>query len=90
MVKRINILGLNVVFVFRHKWDRGTKKNKINSEFKDYRIGFWFRKSKIVGRKHFSNPKKWKNNSVNSFMLGINLLICKVWVELDFNGKHLN
>ena len=43
---------INVTFAFRHKWDNDDGL-KYNSEFKDYRVGFWFRKNRIVGSKRY-------------------------------------
>jgi hypothetical protein len=43
----------------------------------------------MVGRNDFTNPKRWEDNLVNSYMLGIDLLIIKSWIEWDINGMHL-
>jgi hypothetical protein len=89
MVRRLKIGQIKLTFVFRHKWDI---KNEIryNSEFRDYRIGLWFKKSRIVGSKNFNKPKEWGNNLVNDYMIGVNLIICKAWVSFNRGGKSLN
>ncbi len=85
MVKRLKIGKIKFTFVFRHKWD-DKNRTTYNSEFGDYRIGIWFRKSRIVGSKNFNKPKEWGNNLVNDYMIGINLIICKMWVSFNYGG----
>jgi len=85
MVKRLKIGKIKFTFVFRHKWD-DKNRTTYNSEFRDYRIGIWFRKSRIVGSKNLNKPKEWGNNLVNDYMIGINLIICKMWVSFNYGG----
>ena len=73
---------INVTFAFRHKWDNDDGL-KYNSEFKDYRVGFWFRKNRIVGSKNFNRPKEWKSNLVNDYTIGVDLAVCKMWVSFN-------
>ena len=87
MYKRFKIKRLNIIVVFRHKWDETDSLNW--SEFRNYELGLFFRKDKIVGNKGFKNPKNWNNNLVGSYMFGIKLLICKMWIAIDYNGTHL-
>jgi len=86
MVKQIKIGNLNLNFVFRHKWDEKSKKSF--TDFKNYEIGLWYRKSKMISTKNFQDPKKWGDNVVGNHTIGINLLVCKSWVAIDYNGKH--
>lgn len=82
---KIKIGKIRITFVFRHKWDA---KNKIrhSSEFNYYRIGLWYKKSKIVGNIDFNRPKNWGNKLVNDYMIGIDLIICKMWVSFSRDG----
>lgn len=88
MVRRLKIGKIKFTFVFRHKWDN-QDEIKYNSEFRDYRIGVWFKKSKIVGSKNFNKPKEWGDNLVNDYMIGVNLIICKMWVSFNRCGMSL-
>ena len=81
--RKLNIGNINITFVFRHKWD---DKTTFNTLFNQYRIGFWFKKNKIVGKKMINNPNEWGKNLVNSYMIGIDIIICKLWIEFDING----
>jgi len=44
MVRRLKIGQIKFTFVFRHRWDR-KDEFRYNSEFRDYRIGLWFKKT---------------------------------------------
>jgi hypothetical protein len=83
-IGKLKIGRININFVFRHKWDN--KDEIYNIEFRDYRIGLWFKKSRIVGSKNFNKPKEWDNNLVNNYMIGIDLIICKMWVSFNRGG----
>lgn len=85
----MKIGGVNFTFVFRHKWEKKEKYSTL-SEFKKYELGLWFRINKIVGRKNFTDPKKWSDNLVNDYMMGINLIICKVWVSFHKGGMSMS
>jgi hypothetical protein len=61
----------------------------MRSDFRDWSLGAWFKRSMIVGKKDFSNPKKWGDGMVSSYTIGINLLICKFWISWDFGGMHI-
>lgn len=85
MVGKLRLRKIRFTFVFRYKWD-DIDKMRYNSEFREYEIGFWFKKNRIVGNKDFKQPKEWANNLVNQYMFGINLLICKMWLTFDKGG----
>ena len=86
MVKHVKVKEFNILFVFRHKWEK--KKELLNSiDFRKYELGVFFEKTKVVSKNGFSNPKNWK--LVPSFMLGVNLLVCKFWITIDYNVMHL-
>jgi hypothetical protein len=86
MVKRIKIGKLNINIIFRHKWDEKSKESF--TDFRNYEIGLWYRKSKMVSTIDFQDPKKWGHRVVGNHMIGINLLVCKSWITIDYNGKY--
>lgn len=64
-IKRIKIFGYKLTFVFRHryeKYENDTEKiiDKA-SMWREYQLGFWFRRYTVVGKKDFNKPKEWKN-----------------------------
>ena len=87
MTRTLRINKFHCIFVFRHKWDMPPKK--YNHMFRDYSLGIWFKLNKIVGSKNFNQPKEWKNNFVNDYMIGINLIVFKAWVSFNIGGKNL-
>lgn len=87
MVKALKILGIKFTFVFRHRWDN-EDGSRLNREFRDYRLGFWFRRDKVVGSKGFSRPKEWGKNLVKQYMIGVNLIFCKAWISFIRGVKN--
>lgn len=90
MVKSCNIKGWNVTIGFKSKYPKPAKPSlEFNRYWRKMHLGFVFEKNKIVGKKGFNKPKTWKDNFVNSYMFGINLVIMNMWVSWDHNGMHL-
>lgn len=91
-VGRLNIFGYNFTFVFRHRYEKKKDETDVWDTlitWQDWRLGFWFKRYQIVGKKDFNKPKEWKNNLVYEYMIGINLLWCKAWVTFSKGGMHI-
>lgn len=73
MIGHLNIGSLNFVFVFKHKWQKD-EKHYITKRMRDYRLGIWFKRNKALGK---------KNNYVNVYMLGVNLIVAIAWVTVE-------
>jgi hypothetical protein len=86
MIKKIKAGDFTMISVFKHRFE---KKNYMRSDFRDWSLGVWFKRSMIVGKKSFSDPKKWKDGMAHSYTVGMNLLVCKFWISWDFGGMHL-
>jgi len=86
MIKTIKAGNFTLISVFKHRFE---KSKTWRSDFRDWSLGVWFKRSMIVGKKDFSNPKKWGDGMVSSYTIGINLLICKFWISWDFGGMHI-
>lgn len=86
MIGKIKIRNFTLISVFKHRFE---KSKTWRSDFREWSLGVWFEKSKMVGRKDFSSPKKWGEELVNSYEVGMDLLICRFWVSWDFGGMHL-
>jgi hypothetical protein len=89
MVKHFTLGKTNITLVFRHRWDN-PKQRSWNRPFPKWELGVWFKKNIIVGSRNFSDSKQWKNNMVNSYMLGVEFLLGRVWIEVDRGGMHLD
>lgn len=90
MFKHLKMKRINIQFVFRHKFEKETEDNLIDKVlWREYRLGLWFKRDKMVGEKDFKNPAKWNINLVNSYMFGVDLIWCKMWVEVNRGGMIL-
>jgi len=76
---RKKIFGINLLFVFRHIWEN-VEGGRFLSEFREYSLGIWFKRNKLVG----------SSGSVNCYIIGVNLLICKMWISFDIGGLRLS
>jgi len=94
IVKHLNIGKLQITFVLRHRWEKfEDKTEKIMNDitmWREWRLGIFFKRYEIVGKKNFNKPKEWKNNMVYEYMFGINLLVIKFWFTFVRNGMHIN
>lgn len=87
MTKDFNIGKLNLLFVFRHKWEK--EQQRIYSEFNTKQLGLFWRKDMVVGRRKKGKAMFDSDNLVPSYMFGINLIVCKFWINLGFNSLHI-
>ena len=95
MNKQIKIGDSQFTFVLRHRWEKGSKSildnydaNKLRKELS---LGVYFKKDKVVGRvkKGSDKGETVKNtfnvdNMVNDYYVGLNLIVCKFWVNFSF------
>lgn len=90
-LKRIKLGKTNFVFVFRHRFEKASENRLLDSFtlWREWELGFWFRRMQIVGKKNFHKPSEWKNNHVYMYMLGVNLLWCKAWFTVDKGGANI-
>jgi len=45
-------------------------------EWREWELGFWYKRYQVVGSRNFHKTNEWNNNLVYEHMLGINLLWC--------------
>jgi hypothetical protein len=97
MLVKTKIGPLRATWVLRHRWEDGAKggilggnyeAHKLRSEF---HLGIWGKRSKVVGSVKSGKTKKEtiKNtfggdNTINNYMIGLDLIVCKVWVDFTF------
>lgn len=92
MVGRLKIFGYNFIFVFRHRFEKEDENSLLDSFtlWREWELGFWFRRFQVVGKRNFHKPKEWGKNLVYEYMFGINLLWCKAWFTVQKGGMILN
>jgi hypothetical protein len=87
MTKELNIGKLNLIFVFKHKWEK--EQQRIYSEFNTKQLGLFWRKDMVVGRRKKGKAMFDSDNLVPSYLFGINLVVCKFWLNLDINSLNI-
>ena len=94
MVKKIKIGRFKATFVLRHRWesDRSISNYEVWRMRKEYELGIWFKRNKAVGtvkRGQDSQETAKKtfasDNLVNTYMIGLDLIVCKTWIDFRFN-----
>lgn len=105
MIKRIKLRDFRASFVLRHRWEKDSdsmiSNYTANDIRKNWQLGIWIKKYEVVGKVRL--PKnQWlpdevvretfnQFNLVNNYMIGLNLIVCKVWVDFTFKptfGKN--
>jgi len=90
MVRKLKIGDLRITFVLRHRWekDKSITNYEVFNMRKEFELGIWFKKNRAIGlvvkdKDHKSKIDKTfsKSNLVNSYMLGLNLIVCKCWIN---------
>jgi hypothetical protein len=87
MTKDFKIGKLNILFVFKHKWEK--EQQKIYSEFNTKLLGLFWRKYMVVGGSKTGKAMFDSDNLVPSYMFGVNLIVCKFWFNIDFNSLNI-
>jgi hypothetical protein len=87
MTKELNIGKLNIILVFKHKWEK--EQQRIYSEFNTKQLGLFWRKDMVVGRRKKGKAMFDSDNLVPSYLFGINLIVCKFWLNLDINSLNI-
>jgi hypothetical protein len=87
MTKELNIGKLNILFVFKHRWQK--EQQRIYSEFNTKQLGLFWRKDMVVGRRKKGKAMFDSDNLVPSYLFGINLIVCKFWLNLDINSLNI-
>jgi hypothetical protein len=96
MISRTKIGGFRATWVLRHRWEEGSKSILENYDAhqirKNWQLGIWFKRSKAFGPKRAgkNNDDSIKktfgsDNLVNCYMIGLNLIVAKVWVDFKFS-----
>jgi hypothetical protein len=85
MIKKLKIGSLTFKFVFRHKWDNLESDRVFHRlSWKTKELGIFFRKDMCVGIDTTGRKMFNVSNLMPSYLLGFNLIWCKLWFELDW------
>lgn len=91
-IGHLKIFGYDFTFVLRHRFEKKDENDIWDTlmEWREWRLGFWFKRWEVVGRKMFHKPEEWNNNLVYEYMIGLDLLWCKVWFTVNKGAMHLD
>lgn len=91
MIKRTNILGYRINFVFRHKYEKDMDLSDKYLMWREYRLGLWLKPYKAVGKPKSGPTIIGKGGTYSKgYMLGVNLIICKFWVDICYRPLILD
>jgi|GEM_PF-2328331 len=105
MIAKTRIGSFKANWVLRHRWEPGAKEGMISnyegSQIRtNWQLGIWAKRDKIVGavkrgknKSETVNQTFGKDNLVNDYTIGLNLIVCKVWVNFSFSptlGMNFN
>lgn len=88
MVKHFKYKDLVISLYFRHRWDTKAKdRYTFDGVFREYSLGIWFKKNKMVGEYNFKTPTEWYKHLIGYYQFGINLLFCATWISISKGAK---
>lgn len=88
MIYKIKTKWFKARFVFRHRWEKSTNSYDSFRMKNNYELGLWLKTYKAVGNAKGTLKFIFSDgNSVRGYMLGLNLIVCKMW--LDISGPTL-
>ncbi len=83
MIKKITIFGWELKIVFRHKWEKVDSIDKY--EWNTWSLGLWYKMYKTIHKPiHSAAILGQRAKLVNQYMIGINLLVCKLWFTICY------
>jgi hypothetical protein len=97
MIAKTKIGPFRATWVLRHRWEPGAKDGVLSSNYEGHklrttlRLGIWAKRSKVVGATKRGKTTSEttqntfsKNNMVYNYMIGLELIVCRVWVDFTF------
>lgn len=91
MVSKINILGYRIEFVLRHRFEKNLDFTDKYLYWKDYKLGIWLKRYKTVSKPKNGPAVIGKDGTLsNNYMLGIDFIFCKFWIDICYRPLILN
>jgi hypothetical protein len=89
MVKSIKIGNLTIKGVFRHQWEEPNEHRWEKREWKRKEIGIFFQKHLCVGTDKKGKEMFSCDNLKPSYMVGVQFIWFKMWIEVSWKVLHL-
>ncbi len=85
MISKIRNKWFYINFVLRHRWEEGGMENFEKFQMRNtFNLGIWVKTYEAVGKKKGSIKEVFsKDNHVRAYMIGLNLIVCKVWIDIS-------
>lgn len=96
MIAKTKIGRFRATWVLRHRWEKGAKDGPFDNYTghqlrKELRLGIWAKRNLVVGtvkrggdRSETVQKTFGGDNLVNNYMIGLDLIVCKMWVDFTF------
>jgi hypothetical protein len=85
MISKIRNKWFTANFVLRHRWEDGDYTDYEARQMKStFKLGMWVKTYQAIGKKG-GTPKEVfnKDNQVRVYMIGLELIVCKVWMNIS-------
>ena len=86
-IAKMKLGHLTIKAVFRHKWDSPEDPYASPIEYKTKRLGVFARRSLAVGTKYKGKALFQKGNLFPVYMVGMDLVYAKCWLEFSWRVK---
>ena len=84
MIYKIKTKWFKARFIFRHRWEKSTNSYDSLRIKNNYELGLWLKTYKAVGNTKGTLKFIFSDgNSAKGYMLGLNLIVCKMWVDIS-------
>ena len=88
MIAKLKIGRLNLQLVLKHRWEDNGLISRL--DFKTQRLGLWLRRDLVIGVRKRGRAAFDQDNLVSSWSLGLDLIVCRVWIGWDLGARHFN
>lgn len=93
MILKMKLGPVRASIVLRHRWEEGDSiTNWTAAQMrKEWNLGIWAKRYQVVGPVRRGGDRQStikqtfnKENLVNAWMIGLSLIVCKVWLDFSF------
>lgn len=89
MTSKLRTKWFKLSLVFRHRW--GEYSYESFKMKRNYELGVWLKTYKAVGNTKCTLKFIFSDkNSVKGYIFGVNLIFCKIWIDISGPTLELN
>jgi uncharacterized membrane protein len=85
MISKIRNKWFTANFVLRHRWEDGDYTDYELRQLKStFKLGIWVKTYQAVGKRKGTSKEVFnKDNHVRVYMIGLDLIVCSVWMDFS-------